>query len=145
MKTITRTAALALAGTLLLGGCVTRGALRRGLAEQAAALQSEREARIAGDSQLQQNLAALHTDLLAMRSEQWKFHVNGILFDFPPTYPVGPEWWPTLYDVVEDPREEYTVRNLHPDVVARLRPQLDAVAADVAAEAAQRATQGAPA
>ena len=83
-------------------------------------------------------------DLLAMRSERWKFHVWGILFNFPEGYPVGPEWWPTLYDVVEDPREEYTVANLHPDVVARLRPQLDAVAADVAAEAARR-TQGTPA
>ena len=57
--------------------------------------------------------------------------------------PFGFEYWPTLYDVVEDPREEYTVANLHPDVVARLRPQLDAVAADVATEAARRA-QGAP-
>lgn len=69
MKGITRTAALALAGTLLLGGCATKGALRKGLAEQASALQAERDARIAGDAQLQQNLAALHTDLLAMRSE----------------------------------------------------------------------------
>jgi len=84
-------------------------------------------------------------NLWAMRSEQWKLHVYGVLFPFPPTYPVGPEWWPTLYDVVEDPREEYTVANLHPDVVARLRTQLDAVAADVAAEAARRTTQGAPA
>jgi arylsulfatase A len=71
--------------------------------------------------------------LWAMRSEQWKFHVLGILIPF------GHEYWPTLYDVVEDPREEYTVENLHPDVIARLRPQLDAVAADVAAEAARRA------
>jgi len=72
-------------------------------------------------------------NLWAMRSERWKFHVLGILFNF------GHEYWPTLYDVVEDHREEYTVANLHPDVVARLRPQLDAVAADVAAEAARRA------
>jgi uncharacterized sulfatase len=77
-------------------------------------------------------------DLWAMRSEQWKFHVLGILIPF------GHEYWPTLYDVVEDHREEYTVENLHPDVVARLQPQLDAVAADVAAEAARR-IQGAPA
>jgi hypothetical protein len=84
-------------------------------------------------------------DLLAMRSEQWKFHVYGLLFPFPPQYPKGPEWWPTLYDVVADSREEYPVTNLHPDVVPRLRPQLDAVAADVAAEAAQRRAQGAPA
>ena len=77
-------------------------------------------------------------NLWAMRSEQWKFHVLGILIPF------GFEYWPTLYDVVEDPREEYTVANLHPDVVARLRPQLDAVAADVAADAARRA-QGVPA
>jgi hypothetical protein len=83
-------------------------------------------------------------DLWAMRSEQWKLHVNGVLFDLPPTYPKGPEWWPTLYDVVADFREEYPVTNLHPDVVARLRPQLDAIAADVAAEAARR-TAGAPA
>jgi arylsulfatase A len=76
--------------------------------------------------------------LWAMRSDQWKFHVLGILIPF------GFEFWPTLYDVVEDPREEYTVANLHPDVVARLRPQLDAVAADVAAEATRRA-EGAPA
>ena len=77
-------------------------------------------------------------NLWAMRSEQWKLHVLGTLIPF------GHEYWPTLYDVVEDPREEYTVENLHPDVVARLRPQLDAVAADVAAEAARR-TQGTPA
>ena len=44
--------------------------------------------------------------------------------------------------VVEDHREEYTVANLHPDIVARLRPQLEAVAADVAAEAARRAQGG---
>ena len=78
-------------------------------------------------------------DLLAMRSDQWKLHVNGVLFSFPPQYPRGPEWWPTLYDVVQDPREEYPVTNLHPDVVARLRPRLDAVAADVKAEAERRA------
>jgi arylsulfatase A len=83
-------------------------------------------------------------NLWAMRSQQWKYHVYGLLFNFPPGYPLGPEWWPTLYDVVEDPREEYTVANLHPDVLARLRPQLDAVAADVAAEAARR-TEGVPA
>ena len=76
--------------------------------------------------------------LWAMRSEQWKFHVLGVLGGF------GREYWPTLYDVVEDPREEYTVHNLHPDVVAGLRPLLDAEAADVAAEAARRAG-GAPA
>jgi len=77
-------------------------------------------------------------NLWAMRSEQWKFHVLGTLIPF------GHEYWPTLYDVVEDHREEYTVANLHPDVVARLRPQLDAVAADVAAETARR-TVGTPA
>ena len=77
-------------------------------------------------------------DLWAMRSERWKFHVLGTLIPF------GHEYWPTLYDVVEDHREEYTVANLHPNVVARLRPQLAAVAADVAAESARR-TQGWPA
>lgn len=57
--------------------------------------------------------------------------------------PFGHEYWPTLYDVV-DLREEYTVENLHPDVIARLRPQLDAVAAEVAAEEARRAQAGTP-
>jgi uncharacterized sulfatase len=75
--------------------------------------------------------------LFAMRSGRWKLHVAGIAN--PTLATLFGAYWPQLYDVKADYREEYTVENLHPDVVARLRPQLEAVAADVAAEAAARA------
>jgi arylsulfatase A len=80
--------------------------------------------------------------LFAMRSDRWKLHVAGVAIPFLETYFAA--YWPQLYDVAADDREEYTVENLYPDVVARLRPQLEAVAADVAAEAAARA-EGRPA
>ncbi len=80
--------------------------------------------------------------LFAMRSGRWKLHVAGV--SNPGLATVFAEYWPQLYDVEADYREEYTVENLHPEVVARLRPQLEAVAADVAAEAAARAKRTAP-
>lgn len=69
-----------LSATMVLSGCATRGQLDRGLAEQAAALEAERAARMAGDQQLAgnvqrveeqlaANISALRTDLAAMDSE----------------------------------------------------------------------------
>jgi uncharacterized sulfatase len=80
--------------------------------------------------------------LFAMRSGRWKLHVGGV--SNPGLATLFGDYWPQLYDLRADYREEYPVDNLHPGVVARLRPQLEAVAADVAAEAAARAQEAAP-
>jgi arylsulfatase A len=72
--------------------------------------------------------------LNAMRSEQWKFHMGFGAGGF------GSQYMPQLYDVEADLRENYSVANLHPDVVARLRAELVAVSDDVLAEAASRST-----
>jgi outer membrane protein OmpA-like peptidoglycan-associated protein len=68
MGLITRTATVALTG-LVLTGCVTRGALRDAMAEQQAALDAERVERIAADERLASDLAALRSDLDALRAE----------------------------------------------------------------------------
>jgi arylsulfatase A len=70
--------------------------------------------------------------LNAMRSERWKFHVGFGNGGF------GSQYMPQLYDVEADFRENLSVANRHPDVVARLREELEAVRDDVLAEAASR-------
>jgi arylsulfatase A len=67
--------------------------------------------------------------LNAMRSGRWKFHVGFGNGGF------GSQYMPQLYDVEADFRENCSVANLHPDVVARLRAGLEAVRDDVLAEA----------
>ncbi|MBX6363761.1 MAG: OmpA family protein [Gemmatimonadetes bacterium] len=69
MGTTLRTTATLLAGALALGGCATKGFVRKGLDAQAAALQAERSERIAGDEKLAADLASLRNDLNAMRTE----------------------------------------------------------------------------
>jgi arylsulfatase A len=73
--------------------------------------------------------------LNAMRSAQWKFHMGFGNGGF------GSQYMPQLYDVEADFRENYSVANLHPAVVARLRAELVAVRDDVLAEAASRSAE----
>lgn len=67
------TSVAVVAATLLLGGCATRGQLRRGLEEQAAAQQAalaaERAERVAGDQRLASDIATLRSDLESLRTE----------------------------------------------------------------------------
>ncbi|GAA1736038.1 hypothetical protein GCM10009809_34020 [Isoptericola hypogeus] len=68
--------------------------------------------------------------LNAIRSGRWKLHVA-----------FGADqrqYMPQLYDLEADVRENYNVATLHPDVVDQLTGRLEAVRADVAAEAAAR-------
>jgi peptidoglycan-associated lipoprotein len=64
-----RTLTLCTAGLLSLSACATKGALRRGLEEQQAALESERAARTAADEAQRAELASLRTDLQGLRTE----------------------------------------------------------------------------
>ena len=50
-------------------GCATKSQLRRGLAEQSAALAAERDERIAGDQRLAGDLAGLRTELDGLKRE----------------------------------------------------------------------------
>jgi outer membrane protein OmpA-like peptidoglycan-associated protein len=73
MKVPMRTLTLCTAGLFSLSACATKGALKRGLEEQTAALESERAARTAADEQAKQETAAqiasLRTDLQGLRTE----------------------------------------------------------------------------
>lgn len=74
--------------------------------------------------------------LNAVREGKWKLHRsfgNGRVF--------GLQWAPWLFDLEGDVRENFNVDNLHPDVVARLLAQMDAVRTDVSAEAAARTSR----
>jgi peptidoglycan-associated lipoprotein len=68
-----RTLTLCTAGLFSLSACATKGALKRGLEAQTAALESERAARTAADEQAKQETAAqiasLRTDLQGLRTE----------------------------------------------------------------------------
>ncbi len=81
-----RTAAIVLAAALALGGCVTKGALKRAIADQQAALQEEKQERTAADQGLTTDVASLRTDLNGMRTEfNAKIAVveEGLKFDVP--------------------------------------------------------------
>lgn len=74
---------------LLVSGCATKGALRKGLDEQRAALDTERTERIASDERLAADLAQLRTDLDALRTEfgaKIAAVENGLKFAFPVTF-----------------------------------------------------------
>lgn len=60
---------LGLASLTLLQACATKGALRRGMEEQSAALSTERQERISGDDVLRTDIAAVRTELQTMRTE----------------------------------------------------------------------------
>jgi outer membrane protein OmpA-like peptidoglycan-associated protein len=85
MGLITRTATAVLIGTVLTG-CATRGALRDAMAEQQAALDTERAERIAADERLARDLAALRSDIEALRTEfgaQIEAVAEGLQFAMP--------------------------------------------------------------
>ena len=69
--------------------------------------------------------------LNAMRSDRWKLHVR--YGNNTRTY------MPMLYDVHADPRESNNLAEYRTSLVAALTPQLEAVRANVNAEAAERA------
>jgi outer membrane protein OmpA-like peptidoglycan-associated protein len=64
-----RTLTLCTAGLFSLTACATKGALKRGLEAQTAALESERAARTAADEAQRAELASLRTDLQGLRTE----------------------------------------------------------------------------
>ena len=70
MRATLRISTIAMTGMFVLSaGCATRGQLRRGLAEQAAALAAERSERIVGDQRIAGDVSALRGDLDALRKE----------------------------------------------------------------------------
>lgn len=64
-----RMVVLAVAGAVVLSGCATKGALRRGLEEQQAQLEAERQARLAGDEQLASSIEGVDRNMLALRDD----------------------------------------------------------------------------
>lgn len=75
---------------LLLGGCATKGALRRAVTDQQAALQaavqSEKAERMAADDKMGQDITQLRTDLTALRTEfgaKITAMQEGLKFDVP--------------------------------------------------------------
>ena len=65
-----RGAAVGVLGMMVLAsGCATKGQLRRGLEEQSAALQAERNERMAADQALGQDVSGLRTELAALQTE----------------------------------------------------------------------------
>jgi peptidoglycan-associated lipoprotein len=64
-----RALTLCTAGLFSLSACATKGALKRGLEAQTAALESERAARTTADEAQRAELASLRTDLQGLRTE----------------------------------------------------------------------------
>lgn len=73
MRQMPKAAAFVLLGSFALTGCATSGALEEAMNEQQAAweaaIQDERDARMAADEELAGDIAALRDDLEAMRSD----------------------------------------------------------------------------
>jgi len=69
MKVPMRTLTLCTVGLFSLSACATKGALKRGLEQQTAALESEKAARTAADEAQRAELASLRTDLQGLRTE----------------------------------------------------------------------------
>jgi outer membrane protein OmpA-like peptidoglycan-associated protein len=69
MKVPMRTLTLCTVGLFSLSACATKGALKRGLEAQTAALESERSARTAADEAQRAELASLRNDLQGLRTE----------------------------------------------------------------------------
>jgi outer membrane protein OmpA-like peptidoglycan-associated protein len=81
-----RTLTLCTAGLFSLSACATKGALKRGLEAQTAALESERAARTAADEAQRAELATLRTELQTLRTEfgaKIEQVANGMQFAFP--------------------------------------------------------------
>ena len=69
MNATMRTLTLCTVGLFSLSACATKGALRKGLEAQTAALESERAARTAADEAQRAELASLRNDLQGLRTE----------------------------------------------------------------------------
>ena len=81
-----RTLTLCTAGLFSLSACATKGALKRGLEAQTAALESERAARTAADEAQRAELATLRTELQTLRTEfgaKIEQVAQGMQFAFP--------------------------------------------------------------
>jgi outer membrane protein OmpA-like peptidoglycan-associated protein len=65
----TKVLTLCLAGAVAISGCATRGALKRGLAQQQTALETERRERMASDSAYAAQLGAVQTDVASLRTD----------------------------------------------------------------------------
>ena len=65
----TKVLTLCLVGAVAMTGCATRGQLKRGLAQQQAALESERAARMSADSAYAAQLGAVQTDVASLRTD----------------------------------------------------------------------------
>ncbi len=65
----TKVLTLCLAGAVAMTGCATRGQLKRGLAQQQTALESERRERMATDSAYAAQLGAVQTDVASLRTD----------------------------------------------------------------------------
>ena len=68
MKTM-KLVTVCLAGAVAMSACATRGQLKRGLAEQQAALDAERAQRMASDSAYAAQLGAVQTDVASLRTD----------------------------------------------------------------------------
>lgn len=69
MHSPTKTAAMLLLGVAILGGCATKGQLRKAVSDQQAALATERNERMAADQQLTTNVTQLQTDMTQLRAD----------------------------------------------------------------------------
>ncbi len=82
----TRRAVVLLAAGLVLGGCVTKGTLRKAVADQQAALAAEKSERQAADDKAAQDVTQLRTDLTAMKTDfdaKITQVADGLKFDVP--------------------------------------------------------------
>src|SRR5687767_12552417 len=70
MRASLRRSGVAMLGLMVVSaGCATKGQLRRGLAEQSAALEAERGERLAGDQRLAGDIAGLRTELDGLKRD----------------------------------------------------------------------------
>jgi outer membrane protein OmpA-like peptidoglycan-associated protein len=68
MKTM-KVVTVCLAGAVAITGCATRGQLKRGLAQQQAAIDAERAQRMSADSAYAAQLGAVQTDVASLRTD----------------------------------------------------------------------------
>jgi outer membrane protein OmpA-like peptidoglycan-associated protein len=68
MKTM-KVVTVCLAGAVAISGCATRGQLKRGLAQQQAAIDAERAQRMSADSAYAAQLGAVQTDVASLRTD----------------------------------------------------------------------------
>jgi peptidoglycan-associated lipoprotein len=64
-----RIVTVCLAGAVAISGCATRGQLKKGLAQQQAALDAERAQRMSADSAYAAQLGAVQTDVASLRTD----------------------------------------------------------------------------